>query len=130
MKDKQFDIIYIKDDMSHIYEINEALKNKEFICIHGDRFVSKEQTFGLNFLGADARFPVGVFSIPLIYNVPVTFVFAVKESSSQYHFFATEPKYYSRENSQKQRKELAKEIAVEYAANLEKNGRRLSGAVV
>jgi predicted LPLAT superfamily acyltransferase len=115
----QFNVIYIKEDMSHIYEINEALNNKEFICIHGDRFISKDQTFSLMFLGEEANFPSGVFSLPLIYNVPVSFVYAVKENNMEYHFFASAPKIYFKESSAKSRKELAKDIAIEYAANLE-----------
>jgi predicted LPLAT superfamily acyltransferase len=119
LKNKHFSVIYMREDMSHIYKINEAINNKEFICIHGDRYTSKRQTFGLNFFGEEAYFPSGVFSLPLIYNVPVSFVYAVKEITSEYHFYASPPKYYYKENSAHSREGLAKEIAVEYVAHLE-----------
>src|SRR5690606_3602073 len=30
-------VIPIKQDLSHIFQINNALRNKEIICMHGDR---------------------------------------------------------------------------------------------
>jgi hypothetical protein len=30
--------IYVKEDMSHIFDINEALSNNELICFTGDRY--------------------------------------------------------------------------------------------
>ena len=44
MVKKKFNIIAIKDDFSHIIEMNRALKANEFICIHGDRFTDSEKS--------------------------------------------------------------------------------------
>ncbi|HAD34385.1 MAG TPA: lipid A biosynthesis acyltransferase, partial [Chitinophagaceae bacterium] len=39
VRERSFNVIVIKNDISHIYEINEAFKRNEFVCIHADRFV-------------------------------------------------------------------------------------------
>jgi len=91
---KQMNIIPIKDDMSHIFGISNAISNKEFVCIHGDRFVKGSKTVTKNFLGEDAHFPYGPFAIASKFDVPVVFVFAVKETKKHYHLFCSKPKIY------------------------------------
>ncbi|MBO9592339.1 MAG: lipid A biosynthesis acyltransferase [Niabella sp.] len=82
-------IIIIRDNIAHIYEIMEALNNNELVCMHSDRFLEGNKTIAASFLGAPARFPAGPFTIASKLPVPVSFVFALKESSKHYHFFAT-----------------------------------------
>lgn len=89
--EREYNIIPVKQDMSHIFGISNALINKEFICIHGDRFVEGAKVMGIEFLGGNAYFPVGPFSIAKRLKVPATYVYAIKESKTHYHFFATEP---------------------------------------
>jgi predicted LPLAT superfamily acyltransferase len=43
------------------------------------------------FMGEDALFPVGPFSIARRMKVPATYVYAMKETATHYHFFATKP---------------------------------------
>jgi len=88
-------VIVIKNDLSHIYAINEALKNNELVCIHADRFIEGNKTLETTFCGDIARFPMGPFLLAATFKVPVSFVFAVKESNLHYHFFATDLKYYT-----------------------------------
>src|SRR5579872_2098717 len=61
MQDRKLNIIFIKDDLSHIYEISNALRNNELIAIHGDRFVKGSRTINADFLGEKANFPMGPF---------------------------------------------------------------------
>lgn len=116
---KKLNVILIKDDLSHIYEINNALRNKEFICIHGDRYVANSKTISHNFLGEEANFPVGVFYLAAQYHVPVSFVYAIKSSNKHYKFFATPPKYFSGSNDKKNKNEKIKEVVNDYVENLE-----------
>ncbi|MCW3093609.1 MAG: lipid biosynthesis acyltransferase [Ferruginibacter sp.] len=83
-------VIVIKNDLSHIYAISDALKNNELVCIHADRFIEGNKTMMGELFGEKARFPMGPFLLATKFNVPVSFVFAVKESSLHYHFFASE----------------------------------------
>jgi predicted LPLAT superfamily acyltransferase len=87
--------IVIRNDLSHIFQINEALMNNELVCMHADRFLEGNRTISYPFLRKEAQFPLGPFLIAGKFKVPVTFVFAMKESNTHYHFFATPPKQYS-----------------------------------
>ncbi len=87
-----YNIISVKNDMSHIFQISAAIQRNEFICIHGDRFTEGTKTFETEFLGEKALFPAGVFQIAHKLKTPYTFVYAIKESSKHYHYSATQPK--------------------------------------
>lgn len=92
---KSVNIITIKNDLSHIYEISDAFKRNELVCMHADRFLEGNKTRKTTFLGEEARFPAGPFILASTFKVPVSFVFAVKESTFHYHLFASEVKDYS-----------------------------------
>lgn len=94
MTNRQVNIIVVKDDLSHIYQISEALQQNEFVCIHADRFVEGNRTVKMDFMGKAADFPVGPFVLAARLQVPVSFVFALKESKLHYHFYASRPKVY------------------------------------
>jgi predicted LPLAT superfamily acyltransferase len=87
-------IIVIKNDLSHIYQISDAFKNNELVCMHADRFIEGNKTLTSDFLGEKARFPLGPFLLAHKFKVPVSFVFAMKERPLHYHFFASEIKEY------------------------------------
>ncbi|HTH56376.1 MAG TPA: hypothetical protein VL728_10040 [Cyclobacteriaceae bacterium] len=87
--DRTFHVIVIRNDLSHVYEIGQALQNNELVCMHADRFVEGAKTFSKDFLGSPALFPQGPFAIASSFNVPVSFVYAFKETSTHYHFFGS-----------------------------------------
>lgn len=89
MKNKNVNIIPIRQDLSHIFLINKALRNKEIICMHGDRFMQGSKISARNFMGRKAYFPLGPFSIAAKLKVPVTFVYAVKSSTKHYYLSST-----------------------------------------
>lgn len=122
MVDKSFRIIPIKQDMSHIYALNQVVKDKELIVMHGDRYVEGSKTREFEFLGKKALFPLGAFLIALKFKLPVTFVFAMKETARHYHFYATAPKVY--ENKDKSRDELLNELMRDYIKELESKVRK------
>lgn len=82
-------VILIKSDMSHVYAMGEALQNNELICLHADRFLEGNKTTLRNFLGSEARFPVGPFLLSASFRVPVSVVFAFKETPHHYHFYGS-----------------------------------------
>lgn len=87
---KSFNIIVIRDDISHVYEIGHALSRNELVCIHADRFVRETKTITRTFLGSLAKFPIGPFSIASTFSVPVSFVYAFKETPTHYHLFGSQ----------------------------------------
>ena len=94
--ERTVNIIVIKNDLSHIYAISDAFKRNELVCMHADRFLEGNKTLTAPFLGENARFPMGPFVLAATFKVPVSFVFAVKESPLHYHFFASAIKDYSK----------------------------------
>lgn len=91
---KSFNIIYIKEDMSHIYEMSAALRRNELICLHADRYVKGTRTISHEFLGAQAKFPLGPFVLASKLRAPVSIVFALKTGDNSYHFTATPPQLF------------------------------------
>ena len=87
---KNFNVIVIGRDMSHVYAISDALNRNELICLHADRFLEGSKTVTMPFLKGDAEFPLGPFQLSAGFNVPVSIVFAFKESAKHYHFFGSE----------------------------------------
>jgi predicted LPLAT superfamily acyltransferase len=88
---RNFKVIVIKNDLSHVYAIGDALAKNELICLHADRFLEGNKTVSRNLLGADALFPLGPFALANGYNVPVSIVFAFKERTTHYHFYGSQP---------------------------------------
>lgn len=89
LSERNVNFIVIRDDFSHLLEIRQALANKEIIAMHGDRYIEGNRTVILDFMGKPAAFPIGPVNMAAKFKVPVSFVFAVKETSSHYHFYAT-----------------------------------------
>jgi predicted LPLAT superfamily acyltransferase len=116
---KSFHVIAIREDNAHVYEINTALENKEILCIHGDRFLEGSKTLEIDFFGEKARFPTGPFYLAMKYGIPVSFVFAMKEGKSHYHFYATPPKSYLQQGNQVKRDEMLKTIIQDYIGHVE-----------
>jgi predicted LPLAT superfamily acyltransferase len=87
-------IIVIKNDLSHIYRIKEAFDKNELVCMHADRYLEGVKILEAEFLGEKAKFPAGPFILAQKFKVPVSFVFAMKESKLHYHFFSSPVKEY------------------------------------
>lgn len=83
-------LILIKEDLSHIYEINQALANNELICFTGDRYTENVKYLTAPLLGQEARFPAGPFLIASRLRVPVAYVYVMKEANLHYHLYTRE----------------------------------------
>ncbi|KUJ62619.1 lipid A biosynthesis acyltransferase [Flavobacteriaceae bacterium CRH] len=82
--------IIIRDDLSHIFEINAALSNNELVCFTGDRYFEGTKSLSEKILGEEAHFPAGPFLIASRLKVPVVFVYVMKEQNLHYHLYARE----------------------------------------
>jgi predicted LPLAT superfamily acyltransferase len=105
-----YNIIPIKEDMSHLILIHRALKRNEFIALHADRVSPGSKNIELDFLNSKTEFPIGPFILAKKFKVPITFVYAAKASNFHYDLYATDPL----ENMTSE-----KEIAQAYVSNLE-----------
>ncbi len=110
----KFNVIAIKNDLSHIIKIKNALSNNEFIAIHADRTTDGIKNIEIDFFGIPTKFPYGPFLIASKFKVPVVFVFAVKGNEKHYSLNCTDPTV----------GESPEEIAVKYVTELERMVRK------
>lgn len=87
--EKNFNVIVIKNDLSHVYAIGDALAKNELICLHADRFLEGNKTVRRKLLGAEALFPFGPFALAQGFQVPVSIVFGFKEGPTHYHLYGS-----------------------------------------
>ncbi|HET8810549.1 MAG TPA: lysophospholipid acyltransferase family protein [Flavobacteriaceae bacterium] len=87
-KKSKLKFILIKEDMSHIFEINEALTSNEIIVFAADRHSEGTKYLTANFLGKPAKFYYGPYRIAARKNLPVVFAYIMKEPNLHYHFYA------------------------------------------
>lgn len=88
----RYNIIPLKEDLSHLVLVHQALKRNELIALHADRYQKGQKTYALSFLGKTAHFPAGPFIMAQKFKVPITFVFAVKDGMTHYELSASQPR--------------------------------------
>ncbi|ABG59385.1 acyltransferase [Cytophaga hutchinsonii] len=119
--EKNIQVIAIKEDLSHLYAINDAFERKELVCMHGDRFLPGTRVVEVPFLGEPACFPSGPLLMAAKYKVPVSFVFAMKERSSHYYFSATKGEVYTFDRDKNTQAEQLKDAFTTFVQLIEKN---------
>lgn len=121
---RRVNFIIIKEDYSHLNEIRQALERHEIIAMHGDRFIEGNKVFCIDFLGKPALFPAGPVNLAARFGVPVSYVFAVKETRKHYHFFATPLRRVEFSTNLKKREVILKEAVGAYVTAFETTVKR------
>jgi len=85
----RYKIIEIKNDLSHLIRIKQALDRNELVAIHADRVAKNAKPFMTNFFRKKANFPLGPFIIAHKFKTPISLVFAVKTGIHHYSLSAT-----------------------------------------
>ncbi|PZD76822.1 lipid A biosynthesis acyltransferase [Mesonia sp. K7] len=80
-------LIVIKEDMSHIFEINQAIQNNEIIIFAADRSGKGRQIY-TTFLGKASPFFEGPFKLAAQKKLPILFAYIMREPKSHYHLYA------------------------------------------
>jgi len=124
LTDRNVHFIKIGNDFSHLFEIKQALANKELVAFLGDRFIEGNQTVKIDFLGEPALFPLGPWHMASYFNVPVSYVFAVKESRRQYRFYATPLKIIPSAKNPMERSKLVGDSIKEFVSEFERITRK------
>ncbi|MGE0088695.1 MAG: hypothetical protein AB7S50_04375 [Bacteroidales bacterium] len=124
LSNKGINLIAIQDDMSHVVPISTALINKELIAIAGDRFMNDNKAFKVDFMGKKAFFSSGPFYLAARFGVPVTYAFAMKESKTHYHFFASAPIYITKTTKKEEQDKVLQQYVEQYAKEFEKMVRK------
>ncbi len=119
LKERNVHFIIIREDYNHLREIEKAFAHGDIIAMHGDRYIEGNKTVILDFMGFPVRFPIGPINLAARFNVPVSYVFAVKESRSHYHFYATPLHHVEFTRNLKKREVILREALAIYVGKLE-----------
>ena len=113
-------MISIRQDMSHLFEIDAALNDGQIVSIPADRIWGSPKYVTATFLGHEAHFPQGPFSVPAMRGLDVLTVHVMKTLTRGYTVYVT-PLQYDKEAPRKQ--QIA-ELSQQYVAQLERIVRR------
>lgn len=95
-------MIPVKEDMSHLFKINEALVNQEIVSMPADRVMGSSKTIPTEFLGKTAHFPSGPFAVATMRNLEVLAINVIRISRKKYKIFVV-PLAYDKQAPRKQR---------------------------
>lgn len=97
MAKPKVEFILVKDDLSHIFDINRVIEEKQMIVFTGDRFFPNTKTLEANLLGESAHFPAGPFLLSSRLKTPVLFVYVMRERNKHYHLYARKANFKNRD---------------------------------
>ena len=86
-------MIQAKQDMSHVFEMNNALASGDTLSMPADRIQGSRKHLDLLFLGKSAQFPAGPFSMTTIRGVDALAVNVMKVAAKSYKIYITPLKY-------------------------------------
>lgn len=107
-------IVVNPGEMSHIFEIHEALGRGEVLTVAGDRRMG-DKTISCHFMGATAPLPAGVFQLCATMRCPIVLTFVLKEANNKYHIYTEELHI----NNGIPRAQQAADLAQQFATRLE-----------
>lgn len=118
--DKQIHMIPVRNDMSHIFEINRCLDEGNIVSMPADRHHGSGKSVTCRFFDADAKFPLGPFATAVQKEVPVLSVIVMKEGVRRFRTFVVPLQV----DTTLPRRQQMQQLAQEYASNLEATVRR------
>lgn len=108
-------MIAVKPDMSHLFEMDRVLVDGDILSMPADRFTGSEKSLTYRFLDADARFPMGPFSVATMRGLDVLAVNVMKTGTKRYTIFVRRLTY----DKTAKRKEQIQQLGAAYVAELE-----------
>ena len=113
-------MIPVREDMSHLFIVNEALSNNEIMSMPADRIVGSAKVVKVNFFGETASLPAGPFSVATMNGFDALAVNVMKISAKRYKVYVTRLSY----DTQAPRKQQIQQLANCYVEELERRVRQ------
>ena len=113
-------MIPVREDMSHLFIVNEALNNNEIMSMPADRIVGSAKVVKVNFFGETASLPAGPFSVATMNGLDALAVNVMKISAKRYKVYVTRLSY----DTQAPRKQQMQQLANCYVEELERRVRQ------
>ncbi|MBO4447770.1 MAG: acyltransferase [Bacteroidales bacterium] len=80
-------MVPVREDMSHIFTMNEALANGNIACMPADRLFGSQKSLRVRFFGQDVSLPAGPFTLAAARNARAYALFVMKDSMRTYHVY-------------------------------------------
>ena len=87
LSENNINMIEVKEDMSHIFQINSALESGDIVSIPADRIFGSPKRLECTFFGERVFFPLGPFALTCSKQIPAIALFVLKENSSDYKVY-------------------------------------------
>lgn len=115
-KHSRINMIPVRKDMGHLFEIDRALADGEIMSIPADRFLGSRKTVTVNLLGAPAQLPSGPFSVAAMRGLDVITVNVMKTSITGYTAYVAALSY----DKTAPRKQQIQQLADGYSRELDR----------
>ncbi|MCL2132299.1 MAG: lysophospholipid acyltransferase family protein [Lentimicrobiaceae bacterium] len=87
LKESNINLISVKEDMSHLFTLKQALENGGIVIIPCDRLYGSSKKITCKFLKRNADFPLAPFHLAARMNVPLISLFVMKDNYKTYHAY-------------------------------------------
>ena len=91
MGDNNIEMIGISENMDYIFRLNDAFSSNEAITLTGDRAFTGKRNQKFTFLGKEAVFPTGIYSIADRYNADIIAMFVLGTGKNFNYKIIVEP---------------------------------------
>lgn len=81
------EMVPVSDDLSHLFRLNEILRDGGIVSMPGDRLFGSQKRFNCPFFGDPAPFPAGPFMLAAQRSAPIVAVFVMKKGVRRYHVY-------------------------------------------
>jgi len=99
LKRANLNLISIQEDLSHLFQLKQALEQGNTVIIQCDRIYGSNKNLKIKFMGHDAWFPSGPFRLATQFDVPVIVLFIMKENLTKYKAFIIPLSKYEKEKN-------------------------------
>lgn len=77
-------MVPVSEDMSHIFALNNALRDGNIVSMPGDRIFGSHKALTVRFMNGTADLPMGPFQMAVSRELPIVPVFIMKENWNTY----------------------------------------------
>ena len=114
--DKNIRMIPVRQDMGHLFLIDQAIQQGEIISMPADRIFGSKKSVSAKLLGAEVKLPLGPFSVATMRGLDVLAINVMKSTTTGYKIYVT-PLDYDR---QAPRRQQISQLVQGYTAELER----------
>jgi len=86
-QENNIEMVPVSPDMSHIFALNNALRDGNIVSMPGDRVFGSPKALTCDFMGGTCELPMGPFQMSVTRDIPIVPVFIMKERWDTYRVF-------------------------------------------